>query len=390
MTRGSFNIEQLFNGKRVFIPIVLGLAIVVFMLYRSLSKEQFIVDAEKGTHAWVDSNANQKVDLSLPEEFVLSEEGNYRISTPNDLLRDVHFNGQAIFWLIMAFVCMVIRDLAYMLRIRILTKKFLSWRRSFFVIMIWEFASALSPGVVGGSAVAMFILNREGVKLGKSTAIIVVTTLMDNLVFVFLIPLVLIFIPLSVFFDGNANLLTSFFWIGYAIITGLSLFLFLSIFIWPNIITSLLRLMMKIPFLKRWRKAAVGMGNDIKVTAKEMQGESLSHWLKAFGATLLSWFGRYAVINCILQAFVSISLMDHVQILGKQLILWLVMMVSITPGGSGIAEYAFSELLAGFGASMLLLAVLAIIWRLISYFPYLFIGVYVLPNWLRSTQQKKK
>ena len=360
------------------------------MLYRSLSKEQFIDDAEKGTHAWVDSNANQKVDLSLPEEFVLSEEGNYRISTPNDLLRDVHFNGQAIFWLIMAFVCMVIRDLAYMLRIRILTKKFLSWRRSFFVIMIWEFASALSPGVVGGSAVAMFILNREGVKLGKSTAIIVVTTLMDNLVFVFLIPLVLIFIPLSVFFDGNANLLTSFFWIGYAIITGLSLFLFLSIFIWPNIITSLLRLMMKIPFLKRWRKAAVGMGNDIKVTAKEMQGESLSHWLKAFGATLLSWFGRYAVINCILQAFVSISLMDHVQILGKQLILWLVMMVSITPGGSGIAEFAFSELLAGFGASMLLLAVLAIIWRLISYFPYLFIGVYVLPNWLRSTQQKKK
>lgn len=390
MNRKNFNIEQLFNGKRVFIPIALGLAIVVFMLYRSLSKEQFIEDHQKGTHAWVDSNENQKVDLSVPEEFVPREKGSYRLSTPNDLLRDVHFDAQAVFWLIMAFLCMVVRDVAYMLRIRILTKKFLTWRRSFFVIMMWEFASALSPGVVGGSAVAMFILNREGVKLGKSTAIIVVTTLMDNLVFVLLIPLVLIFIPLSIFFDGNADLLTSFFWIGYAIISALSLLLFLCIFVWPEIITGILKLMMKIPFLKRWRKSAVAMGNDLKVTASEMQGESFSHWLKAFGATMLSWLGRYAVINCILQAFISISLLDHVQILGKQLILWLVMMVSITPGGSGIAEYAFSELLTGFGASMLLLAVLAIIWRLISYFPYLFIGVYVLPNWLRSTKQKHK
>lgn len=371
------------------IPIFLGLLIVFFMLYRSLSKVQFIEDAAKGTHAWVDSNGNQNVDLSNPEEFVLSQKGIYRKATASDLLKDVHFDAKAIFWLIMAFVCMFIRDAAYMMRIRILTKKFLSWKRSFFVIMMWEFASALSPGVVGGSAVAMFILNREGVKLGKSTAIIVVTTLMDNLIFVLLIPLVLLFIPLSVFFDGNADLLASFFWIGYGIITALSLLLFLCIFVWPEIVTGLLRLMMKIPFLKRWRKSAVAMGNDLKLTAKEMQGESLKHWLKAFGATLLSWLGRYAVINCILQAFISISFSEHIQILGKQLILWLVMMVSITPGGSGIAEYAFSELLTGFGASLLLLTVLAIIWRLVSYFPYLFIGVYVLPNWLRGTKSKK-
>lgn len=390
MNKNNFNIEQLFNGKRVFIPVAIGLAIVVFMLYRSLSKEQFIEDHKRGTHAWVDSNANNKVDLSIPEEFVPQENGKYRISTANDLIKDVQFDTQAVFWLFMAFVCMLIRDLAYMLRIRILTKRFLTWRRSFFVIMVWEFASALSPGVVGGSAVAMFILNREGVKLGKSTAIIVITTLMDNLIFVLLIPLVLLFIPLHIFFDGNAGLLTSFFWIGYGIITALSLLLFLSIFVWPEIITSLLRLMMKIPFLKRWRKPAVAMGNDIKITAKQMQGESVRHWISAFGATLLSWLGRYAVINCILQAFISISFTDHIQILGKQLILWLVMMVSITPGGSGVAEYAFSELLNGFGASMLVLAVLAIIWRLISYFPYLFIGVYVLPNWLRSTKNKHK
>ena len=55
----------------------------------------------------------------------------------------------------------VIRDLGYMYRIRVLTDKYLSWRKSFDVIMLWEFASALTPSVVGGSGIAIFILNRE-------------------------------------------------------------------------------------------------------------------------------------------------------------------------------------------------------------------------------------
>lgn len=381
-------IESLLSGKRIFIAVALGLAIVVFMLVRSLNKKQFIADAEHATHAWVDFNKNDKVDLGVKEEFVLSDKGNYRLAKTADLLKSLSFDGKAIFWLFMALVFMFVRDLAYMLRIRILTKKFLNWKRSFFVIMIWEFASALSPGVVGGSAVAMFILNREGVKLGRSTAVIVITTLMDNLFFVFMIPLVLLFIPLNIFFDGNSDVLEPFFWLGYVIIAALSALLFISIFIYPALMGIILRFIFSLPFLRRWKKGAVSMADDIKVTAKEMQGESILHWLKAFGATLLAWLGRYAVINCLLQAFLHLSLLDHLSVLGKQLILWLVMMVSVTPGGSGVAEYAFSELLSGFGASMLLLTVLAIIWRLISYFPYLFVGAYLFPNWLRNTKNK--
>jgi uncharacterized protein (TIRG00374 family) len=59
------------------------------------------------------------------------------------------------------------------------------------------------------------------------------------------------------------------------------------------------------------------------------------------------------------------------------------MRVSPTPGGSGIAEYAFGELLVDFSQSALLLASLAIVWRLMSYFPYLFIGAFLLPRWLK-------
>jgi uncharacterized protein (TIRG00374 family) len=63
------------------------------------------------------------------------------------------------------------------------------------------------------------------------------------------------------------------------------------------------------------------------------------------------------------------------------------MHISPTPGGSGVAEYAFGELMATFSKSMFLITSLAIIWRLISYFPYLIIGSILLPKWLKSKQR---
>lgn len=40
----------------------------------------------------------------------------------------------------------------------VLSDGHLSWRQSFNVTFLWEFASALTPSVVGGSGIAMFII----------------------------------------------------------------------------------------------------------------------------------------------------------------------------------------------------------------------------------------
>jgi glycosyltransferase 2 family protein len=45
-----------------------------------------------------------------------------------------------------------------------------------------------------------------------------------------------------------------------------------------------------------------------------------------------------------------------------------------------MAEFAFSELMSDFSQSAFLLATMAVIWRLISYLPYLIIGSIILPN----------
>jgi hypothetical protein len=381
-------IKSSFQKWKIWAAIFLGISVAGFMLYRSLNETRFVkVSAGKGTHRWVDGNHNKVVDLSQSIDFKLDNVGDYKIESLSDVLLSIHWTEKTLFWIFIALLCMVGRDFFYMWRIRLLTNDQLTWKKSFSVIMLWEFASALSPGVVGGAAVAMFILNREKIALGRSTAIVFITTMMDNLFYVMMIPLTFLFISSTDLFPisySGSGAIQVVFWTGYSLIAAAAILLFLALFVWPNFSKKLLGGLFSLPFLKRWKVKAVQTGEDIVVTSQEMKKETFLSWVQVYLVTCGSWISRYLVINAILQAFLQLSFFDHAIILGKQFVLWLFMLISPTPGASGVAEYAFGELLISFSGSTILLAGMAVIWRLISYFPYLFIGAWILPRFLRK------
>jgi len=379
-------IKNSFQKWKIWTAIALGVLVASFMLYRSLHEIRFIkVKQGEGTHRWIDGNKNQVIDQSNADDFAAADGGDFKIESITDVLSEINWSSSTFFWLFMSILCMVGRDFFYMWRIRLLTKQQLSWKKSFSVIMLWEFASALSPGVVGGAAVAMFILNKEKIALGRSTAIVIISTMMDNLFYVMMIPITFIFIKhvdlFPTHFSGSGAIEVVF-WTGYSLIAFAAILLFLAIFVWPQLSKKLLGGLFSLPFLNRWKVAAVQTGTDIITTSLEMRKESILNWVKVYLVTCGSWICRYLVINSILQAFLNLSLYDHALILGKQFVLWLFMLVSPTPGASGVAEYAFGELLISFSGSALLLAGMAVIWRLISYFPYLFIGAWILPRFV--------
>jgi len=64
------------------------------------------------------------------------------------------------------------------------------------------------------------------------------------------------------------------------------------------------------------------------------------------------------------------------------------MLISPTPGGAGLAESAFETVLSDFVGN--LGSELAILWRIVSYYPYIFIGVIILPRWLRRVYLKRR
>lgn len=381
-------IKSSFQKWKIWTAIFLGIFVAAFMLYRSLSETRFVkVDSKNGTHEWIDGNKNGLVDLSLASDFQVKQGGDFKIESLSDVLISINWTEKTFFWIFFALLCMVGRDFFYMWRIRLLTNEQLTWKKSFSVIMLWEFASALSPGVVGGAAVAMFILNREKIALGRSTAIVFITAMMDNLFYVMMIPLTFLFISSADLFPisySGSQAIQVVFWTGYSFIAVAAVLLFIAVFIWPVFSKKLLGGLFSLPFLNRWKENAIQTGEDIIITSKEMKKETFISWIKVYLVTCGSWISRYLVINAILQAFLDLSLFDHTLILGKQFVLWLFMLVSPTPGASGVAEYAFGELLVSFSSSTILLAGMAVIWRLISYFPYLFIGAWILPKFLRK------
>lgn len=391
MTSMKSPLNNAFSGWKIALAIFIGLSISGWMLYRSISAVRYIqVEENTGTHVWVDGNDNQQIDLDLSNDFQESANGNYRLQTVGDALSDIDWNANVWLWLGAAVLFMIGRDFFYIVRIRLLTRNQLSWRAGFYVIMLWEFASALSPGVVGGAAVAMFILNRETIPFGKATAIVIITAFMDNLFYVVMIPFVFLFVHHSELFPvehSSSIALSWWFWIGFSIIFSVCTLLYLTIFWYPKLATRFLLLLFRLPFLKRWKFIALEWGKDIEMASKEFKTEPRSYWFQVFFATVGSWISRYLVVNAILNAFLDLGFLENIKVLGKQLVLWLFMLVSITPGGSGVAEYGFGELLSDFSTSAILLAGMAILWRLISYFPYLFLGSVLLPKWIQRTRK---
>lgn len=386
----SDSFERAFSKWRIYLALLIGLSISGGILVYSFTRTEFHeVEAGKGAYRWQDTNLNKKIDYSDPDEFIPDKAGNFQQKSAWQVLSEISWNSSTFFWIFMALLGMVGRDLGYMIRIRILTNKQLGWKQAFHVIMLWEFASALAPGVMSGATVAMFILNREKIALGRATAIVILTAFLDNLFYVIVIPLLFLLIPARDLFPttGNESMMAVF-WTGFGVFAILCLVLFSSIVLYPRLVYHLLTFFTKIPFLKRFQKGAERTGNDVSETAHQLKKEPFSFWLKAFGATVFSWSSRFLVINFIMQAFLSLGFLQQIQIFSKQFVLWMFLRISPTPGGSGVAEWAFGELLSEYSPSIVLLGTMAVLWRLVSYFPYLVIGSVILPRWL-SRQGKK-
>ncbi len=334
------------SPRNIIIPIIIGLGLAAYWLYLDLSNPDFIKN----------------------------------------------FKNPNYFWLGMAFIALFIRDGFYIYRIRELSRRALSWVGSFYTIILWEFSSAISPSAVGGTAVAAFLLLKEGISFGKSLAYVLVSAIMDNMFFITLGAIVLIldannFYPNGIFYlegidPSWISLLKTTFYTSYSVIAAYTLLMFYGLFYKPTAIKWLFVKITSIGFLKRFQKAAEHQGDELVVASKELKGIEFSYWAKAIISTAFVWISRYAIVNCLLAAFVpTLGLAEHGIIFSRHVILWVVLIIAFTPGGSGIAEGAFLKFYTPFAFGMT--GFIAIIWRMITYYPYLIAGVIFLPRWLR-------
>lgn len=326
---------------KILLPVVIGVCVVAWMFYR---------DAQ---------------DSNLP-----------------DLIEGIEFTPYVIGCLMLAFLFMSGRDFGLSWRFRLLTDKELKWKQAIRVNFLCEFTSAVTPSTVGGSSFGMIYLNREGIELGRATTLMFTTLFLDELYLVVMAPIFVMLTPAGQLFTMHSQVfgmgLEVAFWTIYGGIVLWTLFLFCGIILWPRGIRALLMRLFRLPFLRRWSGKVEAMGDNMTATSAMLRRKPFIFWVRVFGATAISWFSRYMVVNALFLAFVPAADPEQWIILARQFIVWVLLIVSPTPGGAGISEWLFTEVYGSLIPTMALALFMACCWRIISYYVYLIIGSYSL------------
>lgn len=320
-----------------------------------------------------------------------------------EAFKTINWTFSVLMFMVGAGLFMVIRHLGYMLRLKIITDHQLTWRQCFESISIWEFASCATPSTVGGAAVAMFILNREQLSMGKSTATIMAISFLDNTFFIVASLLGIIFVGRENMFllaencgnmvqldlINNLGGLESIFWVGFSFSLAITAFLGMGVFGYAKAMKKILIGFTAIPFLKRFRESAISTGDEIITTSNIYRKKSYQFWIKLSLITMASWTFKFAVVNLLISAFGEVLGIEQIVVFSKVLALWVIMLIPITPGASGVAEITFMALFCKY-VNPGIIATVSFCWRLFTYFPYLVLGTIITPRWMARTSKLKR
>jgi len=345
----SNDISRYFSTKRLIVPILIGLGVAAYLFLRDFDVDGY---------------------------------------------RSITWSMNTTWWFMAAILMIGTRLIGYAYRLIVLSKRKLGWKQASQIVILWEFSSAVSPGIVGGTAAALILLAREkNINSGKGTAIVLATSYLDVLFYVLAIPVLALLvestdvIPQSI--DGvSPSFILNSFIIAYLIFLVYCIFIFMGLFYKPESIKQGVSWIFKLPYLRRFTKKVEIWGDNMVLAAREFKTEPKSYWFKAFGGTFLAWVSRFLLVNFLILALGSGS--QVLDIFAKQLVMWGALMVPATPGAVGVAESLFNGFMDGYFVNPQITNVTVFLWRLLSYWPYLFAGLIVFPVWFSRVRHLEK
>ena len=335
----------------MLLPILIGVAVVAYLMWKQFD----------------------------PEEF-------------NKIIWSRH----TFFWITLAIVCLVIRHLANSYRLYILADQAFSFKKCIELIFIWEFSSAITPTSVGGSAVALFVLAQEKLTVAKTSTIVIFTIVLDT--FFFCSTLLIYFIilgPIIIepgFTSWGAMSLGKVFIGAYIFMACYGFLFFYGLFFKPVWIKKLIYRFARFPFINKFREKLNAVGDDIVRASKDISTKKWDYYVKSFGATFLAWSVRFLLLSFLIVALVPLAQYDFQTMFVRHSrieSMFVMLAFSPTPGGSGIAEIMFKDYLGDYAPAGIAVLI-ALVWRIITYYSYLLAGSIVIPNWIRKIINSKK
>ena len=338
--------------SQIILPVLIGLAIVFYLLLSNFDRQEF---------------------------------------------QKINWTTHTLVWLLLSIGIVIIEHLFFALRLYILSDTQFSFRKSIELIFIWKFSSAITPTSIGGSAVAFIVLSQEKLSTAKTATLVLYTIILDAVFFLIGIPILYFCFGRQIIPTADAQFFGTLgaeivLLITYCIMLGYSLVLAYGVFFNPKKISSLLSLACRLPFLKKYHEKAEKLGSDILLTSTEVLTKPAYYHFSALAATFGAWIGKFALIIAIIIALVP-NLQHNIELLllfySKLETMFMLIMFFPSPGGTGFAELAFQAFMHGHIPDMFAL-VIALFWRLFSYYSYLIFGAIIIPNWLRNRWNERR
>ena len=288
--------------------------------------------------------------------------------------------------LIWVLVFIGAKDLLNTFRLKFISSSEFGLSNALSVILLWEFAIAVTPPVVGATGVLVFIMFKEGASFARALAFTLLLAIFDNLFFVTAIPLAYFFfgdafIPEGTLFADTLDQgVGQLFWLSYYLILFYTSFMLCAVLIIPKMIMQLVQSVMRLKWLNRWESSVMKQIDDLVMVSQILRAKKIGFWLGLLVLSYAVWILKYSLVNILIVGSGVQGELDHVLLLSRHLAMWVFMLVFPAPGNAGVAEFIFPTFFEEFTGEKTF--AIGLLWRAFSYYPYLVLGAFLLPRWL--------
>ena len=254
----------------------------------------------------------------------------------------------------------------------------------------WDFFAYITPSTVGGGPFAAFFIAKDrNVPLGEATSLILFSMLMDQLSLGLTMPLLML---CSIYLDVFPQTMGT---VGYWIMTGFFLaymtwilFFAYSTLFRPQLLAKMIEKLFGLKWLRRFRERAMHVMSDMQQGAHLLRTQRAGFYIKGAVLTVLPWISRY-----LLSLFIIWSVypgVDKVLVFLRSVAMNLGSLAMPTPGGAGGVEGLYVLFLGAPLIPQALVAPTLLVWRLLSYYLFIALGLFVTMHYLQQTLARKK
>jgi len=291
-------------------------------------------------------------------------------------------------FLICAILCFLISNIVSSFKLDLYHKKLQKRFRpllSFKTQMMGKYYTKLTPFGLGGQPFQVYYFSKYGVKASNSLTMVSCSYVSSKLMYG------LIALVMMVTFKSNKLLMTQGNLVNIVIVLAWISFAFLAVFLTfvmlmclnkklgHKLIATIIKLLTKLRIVKNPSALYLKIMRPTLAFQRKMQ-----RFFKSKGITisflilsLLEYLIEFSVLFFVYSAFNGFDINVYWQLMSISVIIELACHSIPLPGGSGLAELSFSTIFASLFDSGVLFWAL-IIWRLITYYSYLFTGLGVI------------